>query len=431
MKKTLIVSMVWCLACGAGLPAPKEAWANEMEALRTQVQELSVLVKDLKLTVDAQQKELQSLRSSGPVSGPASWLPVTGGRPSGVATGRWNPDIGVVADIVMQSDSPKSDEEGADRISAREVEIVFGSAVDPYIRLDVTLGIADFEEMSLEEAYATRFDLPLDFTARIGRFLPKIGKVLPVHRDSLDTVDLPLVLEKYFGHHGYNKTGVDLTRPIELPWDMTHEWTFGVLEGGNGEEGSLFGETRRHPTIYNRLKNYVDLNDVTGLELGVSHLVGSRDDDSSFEVNVIGLDGTLIHRYGDQRHIKLQSEAYHVNRRESFYPLEDETTSEIFNQDLDDARSLWGGYALLDWRFLPQWATGVRYDNVQLIETSEDFANPQQTERGFSTYLTFYQSEYARWRVQYSHLDLQSGDDDNRVFVQGTFAIGEHKHKLQ
>lgn len=431
MKKTLIVLMVWCLACGAGLPAPKEAWANEMEALRTQVQELSMIVKDLKLTVEAQQRQLQSLRSNEAAAVTASAFPVTGGRAGQTATGRWNPDIGAVADIVLQSDSPKSDEEGADRISAREVELVFGSPVDPYTRMDVTLAIADFEEMELEEAYITRFDLPLDFTARIGRFLPKVGKVLPIHRDSLDTVDLPLVLEKYFGHHGYSKTGVDLTRAIELPWDMTHEWTFGVLEGGNGEEGSLFGETRRHPTIYNHLKNYIDLNDTTGLELGVSHLAGSRDEDSSFEVNVIGLDGTLIHRYGDQRHIKLQGEAYHVNRRESFYPLEDETTGEIFNQDLDDARSLWGGYALLDWRFLPQWATGVRYDNVQLIEAGEDFANPQQTERGFSAYLTFYQSEFARWRAQYSHLDLQSGDDDNRVFVQGTFAIGEHKHKLQ
>ena len=414
---------VLCLGCF--IPS---ASANEMAALQSQVQELTQLVRSLQSVVEKQGQEIVLLKQGDGV--PAAQAGTADRYRSflGPDQGRWNPDIGVIADVALSLDSPKADEEGADRISVRELEIVFGSAVDPYSRFDATLAISDFEEMELEEAYLTRFDLPLDLTARVGRFLPRIGKAIAVHRDSLDTVDEPLVIQRYFGHHGFNKTGADVTRRIELPWAMQHQLTIGVLEGGNGEEGTLFGDTRRHPTVYSHLQNFLDINDATGIELGISHLVGSRDDDENFEVNVLGLDGTVITRYADQRHVKLQGEAFLVNRAESFYELTDEDTQELSYQDLDDARHLWGGYVLADWRFHPQWATGLRLDSVQLIETDEDFVNPQTAERGLSGYLTFYQSEFARWRMQFSHVKLTDTHEDNQIFVQGTFTIGEHKH---
>lgn len=423
-----LCSGLLCLACFA----PGRAHAEpDFSALQAQIAQLTQTVQSLSLKVDEQAREIATLKG---VQTPAERLPAMSSAPassgSRPAQGRWNPDIGVIGDVVFKNDTPKEDAEGADRVSVRELEIVFGSAVDPHTRFDATLGIADFEEMSIDEAYATRYDLPLGLTARVGRFLPRIGKSIPLHLDSLDTVDHPMVIEKYFGHHGFNKTGVDVTRPIDLPWAMTHQATFGVLEGGNGEEGTLFGETRRRPTVYSNLKNYIDLNDVTGLEIGLSHLAGARDEGSAFEVQVLGLDGTVIYRYADRRHIKLQGEAYAVSRSGSEYTLEDEDTGEFSIQDLDDARHLWGGYAKIDWRFHPQWGAGFRFDDVQLIETSEDFANPNSTERGYTGYLTFYQSEFARWRVQFSHVDTTADVDDNRVFVQGTFAIGEHKHKI-
>lgn len=426
-----ILSVVLCLFCALSAVAPRAVAAPlseaQFEALKSQVQQLTQTVQQLTLTVEQQSREISTLRGV-PAPDPAPTPPGPGSR---TLQGRWNPDIGVVADTVLALDSPKADEEGADRVSVRELELVFGSAVDPYSRLDATLAISDFEEMELEEAYYTHFDLfGSGARLRVGRFLPRIGKSIAVHRDSLDTVDEPMVIEKYFGHHGFSKTGADLTRSIDLPWPVAHEATLGVLEGANGEEGTLFGETRRRPTLYSHLKNYLDVDEATGLELGLSHVAGSRDEDSEFEVNVLGLDGTLIHRYADQRHVKLQGEAFYADRSESFYEAEDEETGGIWPQDLDDARHLWGSYLLVDWRFHPQWATGFRLDDVQLIETGEDFAGPDSTQTGYTGYLTFYQSEFARWRVQYSHIDQTDGLDEDRVFVQGTFAIGEHKHKI-
>ncbi len=427
MKRIFIP--VLCALCALAPKASAEPFSeSQFEALRIQVQQLTGVVQDLNRTVQAQRAEIDLLKSNREAQPVESAQPVSDPR---MLRGRWNPDIGVIADVVFSQDSPKTDEEGADRVAVRELELVFGSAVDPYSRLDATLAISDFEGMELEEAYYTHFDLfGMGATGRVGRFLPYIGKAIRVHRDSLDTVDEPRAVEKYFGHHGYNKTGADVTRSIDLPWEMTHQATFGVLEGGNGEEGALFGETRRRPTLYANLKNYIDLNENTGLEFGLSNLAGSRDEDTQFEVNVIGLDGTLIHRYGDQNHVKLQAEAFRVSREESFYVLEDLNTGAFTEQDLDDARNLWGSYLLADWRFHSQWATGFRFDEVQLVETAENFASPDPKELGYTGYLTFYQSEFARWRLQLTHVDLTNGEDDNRVFVQGTFAIGEHKHKL-
>ncbi len=327
---------------------------------------------------------------------------------------KWIPEIGVVADVVYTQDSPKVDEEGADRLSLRELELVFGSNVDPYSRLDATLSFSDTEDPSLEEAYLTRFGLPFDTTARLGKFKPKVGKVLGVHRDSLDTVDEPLVIQQYFGTEGLSKSGVDLSKVLDFPIPVTQQLTLGVIEGGNGEGGTAFGDTRRRPTIYSHLKNYLDIADTTGLELGFSHMIGSRDKDSSFEVQVFGADATLTHNINANQNIKLQGEVFNLSRKET----------EGFDGNL------WGAYGLIDFRLHPLCSTGFRYDYVEPVDNDRSI-NSEKEDRGPTGYLTFYQSEFARWRLQFTHTDLITGKDNNTVYLQGTFAIGEHKHKLQ
>jgi len=395
---------LFCALCILNKPAHAD------EPLANQVAQLTKTVRELKFIVERQEREINELKAEK-VS--VSQAPVPAFQPSGSKSlqGRWNPNIGAVADTVLKLDSPKEDAVGADRLSVRELELILGSAVDPYSRLDATISFSDFEDASLEEAYYTHFGLPWDMTARLGRFKPYIGKAIPIHRDSLDTVDEPLVIQRYFGIEAYTKSGIDFKKPLDLPFG-THEIALGVLEGGNGEDGTLFGNARRRPTIYSHLKNYFDVNDVTGLELGASYLVGSKDEDASFEVNVLGFDGTMIYRFADQRHLKLQGEAFYVNR-----------------EDFDNNRHLWGGYALLDFRFDPRWAAGFRFDDVELV--NNPVKNPNSVDVGYTGYLTFYQSEFARWRAQFTHLDLANGQDDNQFLLQGTFAIGEHKHKLQ
>ena len=427
MKK--IIWIVLCVLSISESSAFAEGFTEaQFRTLESQVQQLTKTVQNLVLTVHAQNREIQTLRATSEGRSLEPMPPQSGGFLQSTAIqGKFNPDIGVLGDVVLKLDSPKEDTEGADRVSVREIELTLGANVDPYSRFDSTIAFSDFEEAELEEMYLTRYELPWDITGRVGKFRPKIGKTNAPHRDSLETVDEPLVIQRYFGIEGVSKSGADLTKILTLPTPMTHELNLGVLEGGNGEDGTAFGESRRRPTLFGHLKNYLDISDTTGLELGGTYLAGSKDADSNFEVQIYGLDTTLIHHLSPNQHLKLQGELFHMNREESELRTEDEDTGEILFHDLDG--TLYGGFGLLHYRFHPQWSTGFRFDYVELVDSPLE--NPDRADVGYTGYLTFYQSEFARWRVQVSHINLADGRDDNQVMLQGTFLIGAHKDKLQ
>ena len=404
---------------------PKEACAENVAALEAQVKQLTQVVYSLKNTVDMQQQEISDLKKTYQIRYQAP-APQPIPQPT-ILPPKFMPEIGVVADMAAKLSSPKDDLDNVNRVSVREVELVLGSNVDPYSRLDATIAFADGNELDVEEAYLTRFGLPFGTTARVGIFLPKIGKMLPVHRDSIETVDEPLVIQRYFGDEGMHKAGVDLTKILDLPLPSVHQITVGVLQGGNGDGGTAFGPAWRRPTLYGHLKNYMDITDVTNIELGISDALGSNNEDASFKTNILGLDATLRHILNPQQEIKLQGETFFMHRRDEPIGSDDGTGTIIMTTN--PSGDFCGGYGLFDVRLSQLWGTGFRFDYVQPVDRL--LTDTNKAEMGISAYLTFYQSEFARWRVQFSHLVRTVGDDDNRVFLQGTFAIGEHKHKLQ
>ena len=425
MRIAYVLILVICLI---GI---RPAFADEMGDLKEQIKTLTQAVQDLKGTVETQQneinslKEVQNVRSSQSIAQPA-FQPSA--QTATILPGKFTPEIGAVADIATKFEKSKFDPDNANRVQVRELELVLGSNVDPYSRLDATVAFTEESNVELEEAYLTRFGLPFDSTARIGRFKPKIGKMLPVHRDSIDTVDEPLVIQHYFGEEGMSKSGADLTKILDLPLSSVHQVTFGVLEGGNGEDGTAFGSARRLPTLYGHLKNYWDITEVTNLELGLSDALGSNNKDQSFKSNILGLDATLRHNLNPNQEIKFQNEAFYLHRKDDLVGETDEGTGEFIATSNPDG-NFWGGYSLLDFRLSPLWGTGFRFDYVQPVDRL--LSDPNHAEIGYTGYLTFYQSEFARWRLQVSHIYRSTGENDNRVFWQGTFAIGEHKHKLQ
>jgi len=410
-----------------GLSTP--AWADAVSDLQQQVEQLTELVQELHSTVQTQQQRIADLERGGPQTaaapGPSgvpsaallrssSFAAVPLQRQAASSLSAFNPEIGVLVDIVGQFSESTTDSEGNDKLSAREMELVFGHPIDPYSRLDVTASFSDFEAANLEEAYITHWGLPAEVKARVGRLKPKIGKAVPIHRDSLDTVDEPRVVQSYFGVEGLSRTGVELSSFLPVPWTaVTHELIGGVMEGGIGEGGTLFGSTRRRPSFYAHLKNFWDITDTSNLELGTTYLAGSSDADASFEVNALGLDATLVHYVTPTNKLKWQNELY----------LQDRDESEFQNNP-------WGFYSLLDYRLSPRFGVGGRFDYVEPVGLDPAVA-ARDADTAWSGYLTFYQSEFARWRLQYQHTDFALGGDDNTLFVQGTVAIGVHKHQLQ
>lgn len=460
MKGTISLPamLTMALACalmsqGAGADSVPE----ELQALSSQVQELSRLVRDLSQKVEAQQvriefleQENRALKAQSAPRGvpPAPQQPVpalAAPVPSGVGwEGRFgglsafNPEIGGLADITAVLSESDEDSEGNDKISVREIELIIGHDVDPFGRFDSTITLSDFEDVAVEEAYMSLWDLPWDLKARLGRVRPKIGKASAMHRDTLDTADEPLVIQNYLGVEGLFRTAAELSWFIPAPWEIvTHELTAGVMEGGIGEGGTLFGETRRIPSYYVHLKNFWDISDVTNFELGGTYLLGSSDEDSSYEVNALGLDATLIHYVTPTKRLKIQAELYYQDRDEPFSGSEDEEEEseemapdggEAFMEDSFQDHP-WGMYTVVDYRLTPRFSIGGRWDYV--IPTDTNPLDPEDADWAASGYLTFHQTEFTRWRLQYQHVEFMDGKDDDRVFVQGTFIFGVHKHQLQ
>jgi len=328
----------------------------------------------------------------------------------------FNPEIGVLADLTGQLSESGADAEGNDKLSVRELELIVGHPIDPYSRLDTTITFSDFESPVVEEAYLTHWGLPAEVKARLGRIRPKIGKATAIHRDQLETADEPLVVQKYLGNEGLFRTGLELSGFLPLPWtSVTHELTAGVMEGGIGEGGTLFGATRRRPSFYAHLKNFWDITDASNLELGATYLVGSSDADASFEVNALGVDATVVHFVTPTNKLKWQNELYVQDREET---------------DAGVQNNPWGFYSLLDYRLSPRVWIGGRVDYVEPVGLDPTVV-ARDADTAWSGYLTFYQSEFARWRLQYRHTDFADGGDDNTLFVQGTVAVGVHKHQLQ
>lgn len=411
-KKILrILLIAYCL-----LPTADFAWADsvaDVSALREVVQQLSAQVQDLTTTVRAQQERIAQLEGTGRT------LPLPSGGLSA-----FNPEIGVVADVAGQLSESSADGEGNDKLSVREVELVFGHPIDPYSRLDATITFSDFEDSAVEEAYITHWGLPGDITAKLGRLRPRIGKATTTHGERLETVDYPLVVQRYLGNEGLFRTGLELTEFIPTPWTaVTHELTAGLLEGGVGEGGQLFGATRRRPSFYAHLKHFWDISDTSNVELGTTYLVGSKDADATYEVNALGLDATLIHYVTPTNKLKWQNEAYLQHRKESVTFANDGTSTSVPNTP-------WGFYSLLDYRLAPQFGVGGRFDYVEPIDVASA-SLVRNADTAWSGYLTFYQSEFARWRLQYRHTNFAAGGDDNTIFAQGTFIIGVDRHPLQ
>ena len=401
--------------------------------LLKRLEELSRKVDSLTDTVKVQQRRISNLEQendrlhtaalgSANVSAPEN-LPPPSASNSPVGAKPYLPEIGAVADIVANSTESKEDEEGNDRISARELELVLGHDVDPYTRLDATIAFSDFEDPALEEAYVSYSGLPWEANGRIGKYRPKFGKINALHRDSLDTVDEPLVVQHYLGAEGMSKAGLELSAFTPLSSDsFTQQLILGFMEGGSGEEGELLGETRRAPSYYARLSHFLDISEAQNLEAGASFISGSADEDAQSEVRGYGADLTWNYHLTPISKLKWQNEAIFQDRNSAL--LEDEE-----GNALRDNTDPWGFYSLLDLRFAERFGVGARYDWVEPVSVALD--SEHSFDRALSGYLTFYQSEFARWRLQYQNLQAADGADDNRVWLQGTFAIGTHKHSIQ
>ncbi len=90
-------------------------------------------------------------------------------------------------------------------------------------------------------------------------------------------------------------------------------------------------------------------------------------------------------------------------------------------QALGDDFDAWGMYSSVEHQFAQRWSAFTRFDFSQRPDSSETQS------AGTSVGLKFAQSEYAFWRIQFTHTDNNMSEDVNEVLLQLNFGIGPHR----
>ncbi len=427
-------------ACGKA-QAFDPASAGDMAELKMLVMNLQGAVKSLEGTVQnqnqmirSQAERIQALEGKGggqssPVSGVYS--PSAAPAVRGISQG-FNPEIGVVGTAQASLTEKTTDEEGNDAIALKELELNFASYVDPYSRLDAILSFNDnLEEQNvdIEEAYYSHWGLPFGFRAQLGKFRAKIGKENLQHLHALETVDYAWVIRDFFGDEGLASSGVRLVHDIPNPFDVPLEISGEILRGNNGNS---FSGISRSPIFNTHIKSFFETSENSNLELGWTTLFGDENprvsitnDDgvdeevlrtsgqNRYGVKVFGADATFNWYLPQERVLRFQNEVYFQTR----------TASPHSNTDP------WGFYSLLDYRFHKRFSGGLRFDYLEPL----DIVGEHTPSLGVSPYLTFWQSEFANFQVQYSHTDPAGSEErsDNAIYLRANFMIGSHKHPVQ
>jgi len=424
-----------CLFCSTQVSAdqiPGDAIQKELSFLRQSVLGLQDTVHDLNSTVKNQNEviEKQAVRidvlerikeGAVPQVGATTLTPV--GTPKLAGVSGFNPDIGLVASIQGNLTQNKADKEGNNAVALKELELNLAHVVDPFSRLDAVISFNDNLEdqnVNIEEGYYTRWGLPLGFTGQVGKFRSKIGKQNVLHLDQLETVDYPIVIRDFFGEEGLASSGARLQNMIPNPWDIPAEITAEILRGNNG---TSFSGVSRRPIFNVHAKTYFDLTDDANLELGWTTLFGDEnppingirppEGQDCYGVKVFGGDMTFNWFLPEGKKVKFQNEIYFQNRTNLVHVNDDP----------------WGFYSLLDYRFSQKFSAGVRFDFLQPL----DVVGEHRQTIGISPYLTFWQSEFADFQLQYSRLEPANGSDkvDNALFLKANVLIGAHKHPVQ
>ena len=332
-----------------------------------------------------------------------------------------NPEISVVGDAYMQGVGNKDGFTETQRNGAyfRVIGLHFQSNLDPFSMTKIAVEIHP-NGIELGEAYATWNDFIPNVSLTAGKFRQQFGVVNRWHAHSLDQFDFPLALTTILGEDGLNQTGFSLDWLMPKFWLATNMMTLQIT---NGQNDQLFsGDLFSFPSVLGHLKNYVDLNQNTYLELGLTGMIGRNNvrgyvngkkvTEPSHLTKVAGMDLTLSWEPINRAH-------YHsfTWRSELYYADKDSIAGKKI-------RAL-GGYSYLQYRMNERWYAGLRLDYTQPFMQH----NSNKSIYQIVPYLTWWQSHWVRFRLQYNYKNgniLQR--PDSIVRLQLTWAAGPHKH---
>ena len=200
---------------------------------------------------------------------------------------RTNPEISFTGDLLGSprvgagSGAGPAGTDTRDEFNAREFELDFQSALDPYSRTRWTLAFSPEGTVDVEEGYVTYNALPGGLGLNLGKFRQQFGVLNRQHAHALPQTDYPLVLRSFFGDEGLAETGVSARWLLPHPWATANELTLEVTDGENEAFG---GQNFQDFAGLAHLKNYWDLSAAAYFEWGLTATAGKSADGGGHQI---------------------------------------------------------------------------------------------------------------------------------------------------
>jgi len=434
---------------------PAVAAAQEAAELRKQIEQLQ---RQLQSVTD----RLQRLEAQPPPPGPAPATPTVApgaAAPAPAAaplsaidlarprqpfslyqqrgSGQLLFDIGVAGDFVGNITQKNVARAGGgtfagqeNRFFPREVELSLFGQIDPYASAVVRIEAGEEAPgqdtgVRLAEAYMTLLTLPFGTQARLGQMRNRYGWSNEIHEHDLPWVDRPNVMRNFFGPEGLQEKGLELTLVPDLPFYI--EALAGIF---NGDNETAFGrQTLQHPLVTGRLRTFFELGDEHAVMLGMSVASGQTGDRN--RSTILGWEARYKYRPDGWLHplITLTGEAlYSLRKVDVGVDLDGDGAIDQVDKR---QRNHGGYYAGLEVQPFRRWAGGVRYDWSQYP------INPGW-EWAIEPYVSFWPSEFLRFRLAYKHTDRSTQTRDafnlndasarkvDEILFQASFILGAH-----
>ncbi|HTI04907.1 MAG TPA: hypothetical protein VL549_06300 [Gemmatimonadales bacterium] len=414
----------WCavLVTATCLLAPATGWAQQptqrqVDSLAAQIRQLRARLDSALAAIRQQQPAAAAAGGAAPVSDDLAALRAAASQAADAgrdtravadtnapAIGRernqsqLNPEIGATGDVRAYATARGVQRENFD---AREFEVGFQSALDPYSHTKIFLSFEN-GSVGVEEGYAYWTGLPGHIRLDLGKYRQQFGELNRWHLHAVPETEYPLAITSYLGEDGLSGTGISLYRAFGGLG--AHELTAQVTRSASDSE--LFGNSGR-PTYLLHLLNFWQLSRSTYMQIGGTGLYGT-DPDSALRTKVGGLEFRLTWRP------PLRAMYHEWTLRGELLALKKEVAG------VGPTRV--GGYVSSTYKLNQRFILGARYDYV------ED-PNFGVITRQIVPSLTLWQSEWVFLRAQYQWQRVANATADHQLAFQAVWAIGPHKHE--
>jgi hypothetical protein len=355
----------------------------------------------------------------------------------------FNPAFGFIVDVFADhvDFDGGSDQDGFD-LSLRSLEFAAQAWVDPKAWA-YFIGVAEEEQVAIEEAALHYLGLGSQTTLRAGRFFIDFGKQMQTHVHELRTLERPLALRAYLGSE-VKGDGLQLDRWTAMGEKTVLRWSLGVFASLLPEEpefpaAEVSTEVAERKDLGDldftgRVSAFRELTESSTIQVGVStRLVPSYSvedelnglDAEDLESQVFGLDLT----YGwtapsGERRWTMGAEVLMNEGDVQISVVDPDNTpgnGDEFLEIGDDGGFGWFGF--VDHAWDRYHGAGLQVSQVEL----GDSAGTDLTE--VELYYTRMLSEFQRLRLGVAWLSNEETDEDSlRLALQYTGIVGAHGH---